>query len=152
MTRLGLTLCEMALCTPIHAIESDAQQLMYCYRGLEQSKHEMLADVASDFGGPYANVAKVLLAFREDPNKTVAPFDVVCLTIEECRQQLQDWYDGPYSVHRDRHSNERWRRRLTEEHTQRTIALRQALRTDRALKSRSGQSVSRLRAGALISC
>lgn len=141
ITRLALTLCEIALCTPLRVVYDALNAPVYHYGDTVHSQASMLEDVTSRFRGPYANVVQRLLSLSEDPSKAIAPFDVVCENLEQARKELQSWYEEVLCARRDRHPNRQWRKELIKDHEERTLHSTHDFRLARSLKSMKGQSV-----------
>lgn len=140
MKRLGLTLCEIALCTPMELVNSDEAESEYRYDGVCRSRIQMLADVKDAFGIWYRAAVEKLFSLAEDPDRAVAPLDVVCEALEQVRADLQQWHDI-VSSHEERLACEPWYEQLLRDHEQRTIEAQKNFQLPRKLRSTKDRSV-----------
>lgn len=142
MTRLGLTLCEIALCAPVIKSKHENGHIWFHYGGSWWTKEDIIREVkASSFRGHYAQVVQECLSFADDSFGKVAPVDVVCEILERARGDLQEWYDEVLCSHRDKQQDRDWLRRLHEDHDRRMMEKEENFRNNHPLRSRAGQSI-----------
>lgn len=101
----------------------------------------MLADIRQAFGGFYRMVADELLSLAENPEKAVAPVDVVCEVFERNREDLQDWYDQALSNRIHKLANKAWHEKLLQEHEERMEHSQREFRHAKELRSMKGRHV-----------
>lgn len=142
MTRLGLTLCGIALCAPVIESKHENHRMWFHYGGSWCTKEKIIREVEnSSFRGYYAQAVEDCLSFADDSFDKVAPVDVVCEILERARGDLQKWYDEVLCSRRDEQQGRDWLRRLHEDHDRRMMEKKEDFRKDRPLRTRARQSI-----------
>jgi hypothetical protein len=142
MTRLGLTLCEIALCVPVIESKFENDCMWFHYGGSWRNKEYLIGVVQhGTFRGHYAQAVRECLSFAEDSFVKVAPVDVVCDILERARSDLQKWYDEVLCSRRREQRDQDWLKRLHEDHDRRMTRQEDDFRRNRLLRSRGRQSI-----------
>lgn len=86
--RVVCTLCEIALCEPVHTVTENGYWPHFHYNDRTNNKKDLLRDIRLRCEGRYANVVKKLLQVVDNPEVRAAPLDVVCNHLERARVDL----------------------------------------------------------------